>query len=273
MQPRIFLDDQPGASHFFIDGPTETFSFEFLVPDDHVVTAVILALIFLPIFFYDFYKLRRNFYSHIWKMFVRLLVGYLGATCALKYGDHRIASWTGILFLLFGTACLSVKVSFVLTLLSMIGGTIFSPLLTYVASFFPIIYQPKIEYIKKKIMGHHIVATQSIVTVDSDLKNVEQTIRSASALQSDAKSQLLTLFGELKSELEKVKSSHAAEVENVSDEAKLLAEKLNGASPTKDVVKSRAEKLVTATKALEQVLPAALSIAQKIHDFIAKTFA
>lgn len=279
MQPRISLDDQPGASHFFIDSPpTETSLFDlFFPPGGDVLRTVVLAIIFIPIFYYDFYRLRRNLVSHTLKMLVRAFIGSFGATYALKHGGDRTFSWQGILFLLFATASISVAVSFALALVAQIADDLFSPLLRYVASFFSgttQIYQLKYEYIKEKIMGNvnNIVAKQSIVNIDSKLKNVVQNISSAPALQPDVKSQLLTLFENLKSELDKVKDSHAVQVENVSDEAKYLAEKLHGANPTKEIVKSRAENLVTAAKALEQVLPAALSIAQKIHDFIAMTF-
>lgn len=120
--------------------------------------------------------------------------------------------------------------------------------------------------------NYQITASQSILNIDSNLKNVRQSIQSAPSIVDKDKEELVSLFEQLKAELGRLPESQARQGEVVSTAAKQLGEELHRPNPLKEVLKMNVGNLVEAAKALQDVLPIALSIAQKISEFVAKTF-
>lgn len=120
------------------------------------------------------------------------------------------------------------------------------------------------------VTNYHITIHDVVgpVNVLSSLDGVIQAVRNAPSLSKDGKDRLAALIEELKSSLATVPGSHTEDATVVSEQAQSIADELSKPAPRPSALKVKASGLIEAAKAMEAVVPAALSVAQKIAAFV-----
>jgi hypothetical protein len=104
----------------------------------------------------------------------------------------------------------------------------------------------------------------ALVNIQSHLENAAQTIRNLPATDEAHKTELVTLIGELKSELVKLPKEKAQDAEKVASRVEALAREAGEEKPDEEMIAITGESLKRAARNLADVLPMVIPIATKI---------
>ncbi|TCO79632.1 hypothetical protein EV699_11816 [Plasticicumulans lactativorans] len=131
--------------------------------------------------------------------------------------------------------------------------------------------QPRKDKGAETVTNYHITIHDVVgpVNVLSSLDGVIQAVRNAPSLSNDGKDRLAALIEELKSSLANAPDAHAEDATVVSEQAQSIADELSKPAPRPSALKIKASGLIEAAKAMEVVVPAALTVAKKIAAFVA----
>jgi len=113
-----------------------------------------------------------------------------------------------------------------------------------------------------------IIQNSGILNINSTLSNVTQSLRQNKGLDEAKRDELLKLFEELKEVLGDTPPTHVESAEIIADQAAEISKELERTPPRGEMLRIKGEGLIEATKALVYVIPAAISIAQKIAEFV-----
>jgi hypothetical protein len=127
------------------------------------------------------------------------------------------------------------------------------------------------KYVGGTHVGHNInVGGSAIINIDAVLSNVTQTIGTAPGLDATQKSQLEALVQSLKTDLDKLKVSHADETNEIADALEKAV--TNAAKPPQERKKSllqlSARGLKEAAELVKDIAPSILTTADLIAKFI-----
>lgn len=127
------------------------------------------------------------------------------------------------------------------------------------------------QYFGDVHMGHEInVGGSAIINIDSVLNNVAQTIGTAPGLDSEQKSRLEAMVQSLKTDLEKLKATHADEAKEIADALEKAV--ANAAKPPQErkqgILNLSAKGLKEAAELVKDTAPSILTTASLIAKFI-----
>lgn len=104
----------------------------------------------------------------------------------------------------------------------------------------------------------------SIINVDSVLRDVCQTIGTADIRDQETKKQLMELIEQLKLELQKTPPERREAAEAIADSAKALVEAGTKSKPNKTTLQITAQGLKKAAECVADIMPTVLSVASSI---------
>lgn len=111
-----------------------------------------------------------------------------------------------------------------------------------------------------------------LVNINSHIDHAIQTVNRAPKLAAQSKEQLSHLLDELRTALASAPTTAASDTEIIAEQAEAVASEASRPEPRKKSIEIKANGLLEAAKAVEGILPTALSIAQRIAEFVAGTF-
>lgn len=110
----------------------------------------------------------------------------------------------------------------------------------------------------------------AIVSIQSNLQDVQQSIGEIHAGDETARKELYDLIGKLSRELEKLPADHKDEAQAVAETAKALVEQAKVEKPNRTLLHINGEALKEAARSLGEILPGVISIAAQIVMTVAK---
>ncbi|GJM12212.1 MAG: hypothetical protein DHS20C12_06150 [Pseudohongiella sp.] len=129
---------------------------------------------------------------------------------------------------------------------------------------------------KEGIVTNYNITIKDVVgpvNVLSTLDNVVQSVNNAPSLPSESKETLAALFEELKSVLSSAPADLNEGAELISEQAEVLSAELERPEPRSSALKIKSSGLVEAAKAIEAIVPAAISVAKRIAEFVTNPIA
>jgi hypothetical protein len=118
-------------------------------------------------------------------------------------------------------------------------------------------------------MGHNVrVGGSAIITIDAIVTQSRQIIQNASSLDYQQKGQFEMLVVDFERELNKLNAAHAAEAGLLANRLKEVAEVLGRPKRDRSLLEMSAEGLKSAARAVKEIVPDLLVVAEKIASFV-----
>lgn len=120
------------------------------------------------------------------------------------------------------------------------------------------------------VTNNHINISNVVgpVNVQSSLDGAIQSISNAPALSQGVRDDMAGLLVELRNCLACAPAARKEDVELVGEQAEAIAEELKKPAPRSQALRLKASGLIEAAKALREVVPATIDVAQKIAKFV-----
>ncbi len=126
--------------------------------------------------------------------------------------------------------------------------------------------------VKEMVMTQNNVKVRgnAIINIDSELRNVTQTINASTGLKSKQKSKLDDLVQQLKAELKPIEASHSEEVQAITESVQkaVAAASKPEAERKKPFIDLSADGLLRTAKLVADVAPAAVHAAGQFATYI-----
>ncbi len=128
------------------------------------------------------------------------------------------------------------------------------------------IQNAEIDMSKDKVQVSHVVGP---VNIKARLEHVTQTVQQTTGLPDDRRAQLALLVDELRAALEPIATQRPEDAERVAQTAELVATEATKGQPNKGFLSLTAAGLKEAAKAVADIAPTVLTVADKIAAFVA----